>query len=342
MFRFGIKVIVFFCLFIMQIVVVLVYKFSQTNGKYAYSTVSVMIVAEISKFLISLNLTICSHAVGEESLANSKLPNKFVRLSSCVVDIQRQISNKFLRQTFLLALLYCINNQIAFFLFQYVDVVTISLFRSFTSFQSAMLLWILFARPINRIQWSTIILQVIGLIIVQYDACKKMPIFEAKLYIILLLNCSISSVCTVWNEHLLKTYSVTIHIQNMALYFFGSIANMCLFMYSYKYSENYSKGFFEGYSLSVFAVVLCNSLLGLVITAVYKYADAIIKTFSSACATGALLILNWSLFHQETSLTATLGAAVIFIASYIYFCAATDLSSPRLDVVLKETQRGRT
>ena len=327
----------------MQIVVALVYKFSQTNGKYAYSTVSAITLAEIVKFFISLYLTFCFTVSTGDTLRNSTISNKLSStLDLCVFEIRRQLNDKFLLQTFILALLYCINNQIVFILYQHVDVVSISLFRSFTSFLSAILLWALFSRPINRIQWSTIILQVIGLIIVQYDACKKLPILEARLYLILLSNCSITSICTVWNEHLLKNYSVNLYIQNLALYFFGSITNLSLFLYSYKYTESYSKGFFEGYNLPALAVVLCNSILGIVITVVYKYADAIIKTFSSACATGALLFLNWSLFDQPTNLTASLGAVVIFISSYIYFCAAADLTSPVVDVVSKDFPRPKT
>jgi hypothetical protein len=55
---------------------------------------------------------------------------------------------------------------------------------------------------------------------------------------------------------------------------------------------------------------------------VYKYADAIVKTFSTACASGVLLFLNVTLFHVHTNLISFLGASVIFIASYIYFASS--------------------
>ncbi|CAF1511781.1 unnamed protein product [Adineta ricciae] len=83
------------------------------------------------------------------------------------------------------------------------------------------------------------------------------------------------------------------------------------------------RSFFEGYSMIAMAVVLCNSILGLATTAVYKYTDAIIKTFSTACATAVLLFLNWSLFNRPTNLNAVLGAVVIFISAYIYSSAGT-------------------
>ncbi|UJR07238.1 hypothetical protein I4U23_011526 [Adineta vaga] len=87
----------------------------------------------------------------------------------------------------------------------------------------------------------------------------------------------------------------------------------------------------------VIGIILCNSLLGITITFVYKYADAIIKTFSTACATGVLLIFNLTLFHSYTTLTSFLGATVIFISSYIYF-----LSTIQLPEVKEEENPSKT
>jgi len=318
--HFGAKLIAFVCLLFIQIMVALVYEFSQTDGKYSYSTISAITLAEFIKFCISLFLTFffAVSIVGTSKKSDSinKLYDRFVL---CRDLVREQLSKQFLVHTFVLASLYCINNQIAFILFQYVDVATVLLFKSFTSFQAAIFLWALFGRRIDRVQWSSIVLQVIGLVIVQYDACKKMPILDLNLYIILIISCTITSVCTVWNEYLLKNYSVNLYVQNLVLYLFGTVINLCVYAYFNRYVRGYSKGFFEGYSLLAMTVVFCNSILGIVITAVYKYADAIIKTFSSACATGVLLFLNWSLFDRPTNLTANLGATVIFIASYIYF-----------------------
>ena len=336
----GIKAVVSAGLFIIQIVVVLVYKFSQTDGKYNYSTISVITLAEMTKFCMSFSMTLWFSVSTKDTLTTTSLLYSIsLKLKLCQREVRRQLSHKFLVHTFILAFLYGVNNQITFVLFQYVDVVSISLFRSFTSFQSAVLLWLFFSRPINQIQWSAILLQVIGLIIVQYDACRKLPILEFHLYIVLLIYCSISSTCTVWNEHLLKTYSVSLYVQNLVLYFFGFIINLSLFVFSSDHIQDYSKGFFEGYSMIVVGIIFCNSILGLCITVVYKYADAITKTFSSACATAALLFLNWGLFNQTTSLTAGLGATVIFISSYIYFCSAVTSFPSRIESTTNSTQK---
>ena len=69
-------------------------------------------------------------------------------------------------------------------------------------------------------------------------------------------------------------------------------------------------------------VIAANALMGLVITAVYKYADALVKTFATACATATLYLLNMTLFHLPFKGSILLGVAVVFLASAIYFQAA--------------------
>jgi hypothetical protein len=88
-------------------------------------------------------------------------------------------------------------------------------------------------------------------------------------------------------------------------------------------AEHHSRvGFFEGYTWLAFGVIVANSLMGLVITAVYKYADALVKTFATACATATLYLLNMTLFHLPLQGSVLLGVAVVFLSSAIYFQAA--------------------
>jgi drug/metabolite transporter (DMT)-like permease len=218
-----------------------------------------------------------------------------------------------------------LNNQLAFVLFLYVDPASVSLFKSLSSLEAAILLWTFFELDINQIQWASIVLQIIGLVIVQYDACKSSPLFAPQLYFILIGSSLITAICTVINEYLIKTCNVELNLQNTILYSFGFMLNLSVFLLFPNIYGHGRKGFFEGYSWIVVAVLGCNSILGIAITFVYKYADAIVKTFSTACATGILLFLNVTLFHVHANLTSFLGASVIFIASYIYFSSSAKL-----------------
>jgi len=301
-----------------QLLVSIVYKYSQTKGKYAYSPLAIIACSEAIKLCMSSFLFLFQYS--KDNQMKSSDTNIFELIKSEVTKI-------FVLNTFGLSLLYCLNNQLSFYLYLYVDPASISLFKSLSSLESAILLWTFFNRDINQIQWGSICLQVIGLVIVQYDACRNSPLFAINFYFILILSSFITALCTVINEHLVKTYNVNLNLQNSFLYCFGLILNLLIFfLFSRMYDEK-AKGFFEGYSWIVVGLIGCNSILGIAITFVYKYADAIIKTFSTACATGVLLFLNVTLFDAHANSTSFLGASVIFIASYIYFLSSNNSKS---------------
>jgi hypothetical protein len=78
-------------------------------------------------------------------------------------------------------------------------------------------------------------------------------------------------------------------------------------------------GFFTGYdSFGSIMVIVSNVFIGLAITAVYKYADAVIKCFATAVATGILLYVSPILFGTSLSFLVLPGTVVVFIASWLY------------------------
>jgi len=313
---FDTKILAFLVLLFVQVLVSIVYKFSQTKGKYTYSPLSAIASAEFIKLCISLTFIWLSVSI-DDSSSNNKIYNRFL---ACYAWFRKEVQSIFIAYTFGLALLYVINNQLAFVLYLYVDMASISMFKSFSSILSAILLWLFCERTLVREQWASIILQVVGLVIVQYDSCRDAPFLAIKDYITLIVSTLITAICSVWNERLIKTYSVNMHIQNAILYTFGLTLNLTLFFFfpNLFVKNETRKQFFEGYSLMVIAIILCNSVLGIVITFVYKYADVIVKTFSTACATGVLLYINVAVFKIKANLTIFLGAIVIFISSYLF------------------------
>ena len=340
---FDTKILAFLVLLLVQVFVSIVYKFSQTKGKYTYSPLSAIASAEFIKLCISLTFIWLSVSI-DDSSSNNKIYNRFL---ACYAWFRKEVQSIFIAYTFGLALLYVINNQLAFVLYLYVDMASISMFKSFSSILSAILLWLFCERTLVREQWASIILQVVGLIIVQYDSCRDAPFLAIKDYITLIVSTLITAICSVWNERLIKTYSVNMHIQNAILYTFGLTLNLTLFFFfpDLFVKNETRKQFFEGYSLMVIAIILCNSVLGIVITFVYKYADVIVKTFSTACATGVLLYINVAVFKIKANLTIFLGAIVIFISSYLFLLVkpvSTDVDLMNVPDENKESKKTPT
>lgn len=68
--------------------------------------------------------------------------------------------------------------------------------------------------------------------------------------------------------------------------------------------------------------ILINSFIGLAITAVYKYADAVMKTLASCFAAAALVYLSAAFFSAPLTLTTVAGSTIVFLSTYVYFAHA--------------------
>ena len=79
-----------------------------------------------------------------------------------------------------------------------------------------------------------------------------------------------------------------------------------------------ARGFFTGYTPAAYLIIFCNSIIGIVITAVYKYADVVIKNIASSVSTACLYTLSVLFFGASAGLQTTLGYGIVFLATYLY------------------------
>lgn len=148
-------------------------------------------------------------------------------------------------------------------------------------------------------------------------------------YAILLGMTCVSSLAGVANDHLLKTTRTSLHAQNMVLYLFGVGINLLVFVCESFRSQD-TRGFLTGYdSVGAIALIVLNACLGLVITAVYKYSDAIVKGIATTVTTAILVVVSSIFFGAPMSLTAMIGVAAVFVTSYTYIKAGLQPLSDR-------------
>jgi len=300
------KLASFIGLIVIQSFIGVIYKVSiNSNGGYSYSPLSALTIAEFIKFCLSSMFH--AREVGERS--------KFWSFLSLAKTKQVFTSIMFL------SVMYFINNQIAFYLFLKADPASINLLKAGSSFISAIIWRLWMKRSISTLQWLAIAFQISGLVIVQYDVCAEHPLFSMDVYLVILFSVSLTSFCGVWNEKQLKTFELSLHEQNMILYFFGIFLNLFGFLISkYLIAPETTPNFFEGYtSVGAIGVLVGNSLIGLAVTAVYKYADAIIKTLASAITTVVLLFFSSLYFSFNLNVTNFFGSFIVIIATIMYF-----------------------
>merc|ERR1712176_1478082 len=78
-------------------------------------------------------------------------------------------------------------------------------------------------------------------------------------------------------------------------------------------------GFMQGYSSLVWGVIFLQAVGGLVVAAVLKYADNILKCFGNALSIVISCILSWALLQEFTpDLLFVLGTLLVLVATSLY------------------------
>lgn len=317
----AVKAVAFFGLVGIQTCIGMINKiaFISGGGHFTFAPTSALTIAEFVKFLMSLWFHINDYENFREHDKSASLAQKW---NAGKVEIFESFTNSgVLFNIWTLAFLYCFNNQLNFYLNVDADPGSIFLFKSGSTFITAIMLKFFLYRPVSQLQWAAIVMQVAGLIVVQYDPCKGQPILATHLYIWMTFSTFITATNAVRNDHLLKNYKISMHVQNMILYGGGVLFNLSAFLMVPKSITNTPEniGFFEGYdSIWALLVIFFNALIGLAISAVYKYCDAVIKTFATATVTVLLVVFSAVYLHKEPTLVAWMGVTVVAVSTWMY------------------------
>jgi hypothetical protein len=166
-------------------------------------------------------------------------------------------------------------------------------------------------------QWIAICFQVCGIVVTQYQPGGG-TIFPISTYIILFFQTTLSAVSSVYNSQLAKSSDGSLHVMNMTLYACGACINLVLHILV-RIMHRSEPGFFTGYdNFGAVMVIISNVFIGLAMTAVYRYADALIKCFATAISTAILLYLSPLLFNVNFSFLIVPGTFVVFLATWLY------------------------
>lgn len=294
-------------------------KISQVGGQYGYSPASTVVMTEFFKLCVSLTVLLPMISAIENRGSYQYEVTKLFR---------ENVSVRLLRHQFGLAVLYAVVNLVTYSIFVHASASLFFLMKASSPVLTAIILRIFVGRPISSVQWVSIVAQCIGLVTTQYNPCTHSSIISAFGYFLMATNVTVACGAGVWNEHIIKNVGNSVNIQNVVLYSFGILINLAVFFLAppWMLGVKESFGFFEGYNWKVVSVIVANGSVGLVITAVYKYADVVVKTFGMAGSTMILYLLERvgvlprGAYGVETGVL-VLGAAIVFFASYLYIAA---------------------
>lgn len=348
-----IKIVACLGLVFVQVFASTVMKLAQKNGRYSFSPQSSLVMSESIKTLMSIaylfveassSFSSSSTSTGLSSsnpIANGSSGTSIAdKLTVIRTMVAEQSSQPLLFHMLGLAALYCINNAIMFWLFARADPGSISLIKSGATVVSAILLYIWRHFKLSISQWLVIIVQMLGLVVAQYDACKGRSVLNPGVYVMLFISLLNSSVANVWNEHVIKSFQVAgLAVKNLYLYAFGAILNMVAFM-AYRASYADTPAFFQGYGLAALGVVTSNAFIGIAINAVYKYADALVKNISTTTTTVILLIISAMIFAGRNDIMVFIGTVVVICGTFLYFLLG--ISEAKMDELQRKLNSSKT
>lgn len=281
---------------------------SQSNGGYKYDYATVPFLAEVFKLVVSS--IFLWREIGTSTSVRMTTDWKSVRLFPIP------------------SVIYLIHNNVQFATLTYVDTSTYQIMGNLKIVTTGILFRLFLQRKLSNLQWMGIILLAIGTTTSQVKGCGEPScdsLFSAPIqgYMLGILSACLSALAGVYTEFLMKKNNDSLYWQNVQLYTFGAIFNMARLIVD-DFRSGFEKGpwwgrLFYGYSISTWMVVLNLGSSGLLVSWLMKYADNIVKVYSSSMAMLLTMILSVYMFNFKPTLQLFLGIIICMMSVHMYF-----------------------
>jgi len=292
---------------------ILVHMSKNSAGKFEYSPISVNFLTELAKCAFAVLLLMyhdSKRRAGERSLLSWSSLNRAAR------------SNLLLMVP---ALLYAINNYLKFAMQLFFKPATVKMLGNLKVLTIAILLKVIMKRSFSVTQWEALVLLILGITVNQL-ACSTHPTPEDDRviswlgYCYTLMSVTIPSAASVYNEQALKSnYETSVHLQNFFTYFYGMVFNLiglCTLAIS---NGGHGLSLLSGHNSVTLMLVVNNAAQGILSSFFFKFADTILKKYSSTVATILTGLMSSLLFGHELTVNFFIGVSIVFISMHLFF-----------------------
>ncbi|XP_050241854.1 CMP-sialic acid transporter 3-like isoform X1 [Quercus robur] len=291
---------------------ILVYM-SKVDGKFMFSPISVNFLTEAAKVIFAIVMLLIQgrrKKVGEKSLL------------SVSTFVQAAQNNVLLAVP---ALLYAINNYLKFIMQLYFNPATVKMLSNLKVLVIAILLKIIMKRQFSIIQWEALALLLIGISVNQLKSLPGgttalgLPV-DTGAYLYTLIFVTVPSMASVFNEYALKSqFETSIYLQNLFLYGYGAMFNFLAILGIAIFKGPGSLDILQGHSKATMLLICNNAAQGILSSFFFKYADTILKKYSSTVATIFTGIASAALFGHALTINFILGISIVFISMHQFF-----------------------
>ncbi|XP_061402445.1 UDP-galactose transporter senju [Musca vetustissima] len=305
----------------------------ESNNSYSYNTVTVVLLTEVLKLLVSASLYLRDH-----------------NFTSLVKDVRKDYNVMLLY--FVPALLYCLYNNLAFVNLATFDPTTYYLLLQLRVVITGILFQIIFKKYLSKRQWISLVLLTLGCMLKQINfsgiygdnnqdtknvaaaassdtansnnhfSNKNMNGFDFSLSALLILAQTIfSCLAGVYNEYLLKDKGseVNIFVQNVFMYLDSIVCNVVILLFQGDLFSAFTAESLQAiFRFKVLIIIVNNAAIGIVTSFFLKYMNSILKTFASALELMFTAVLCYFLFAIPIYINTAMAIAVVSFAIYLY------------------------
>ncbi|XP_065657395.1 UDP-N-acetylglucosamine transporter isoform X2 [Hydra vulgaris] len=220
------------------------------------------------------------------------------------------------------AALYVIQNNLLYLAITNLDAATYQVTYQLKILTTAIFSVLLLNSKLNVMKWFSLVILMLGVVIVQSaKSTSSSSVHSGSQFIGLfavLSACISSGFSGVYFEKILKGSSTSLWMRNLQLAFFSIIFAFAGIVLN-DLKPVLENGFFQGYNRFVWLSVVIQGLGGLLIGAVVKYADNILKGFATSLSIVASSLASYYIFNDfEPSGYFFCGASFVLLATYLY------------------------
>jgi UDP-sugar transporter A1/2/3 len=311
--RVQLKYFVLLLLVLQNSVVALVTQATRMKTGVMYSGTAAVLASEVLKMPVCLALI--ARDVG-------------------VAGVRRELHQKVVepwRDTLTMAvpaLCYCLQNALFFVALSNLSAASYQLWSQSKTLSTALFFVLLLGKRLRKRQWFALVLLTAGVALVQYaDTGTALRVGRPLVGILAVLASSLlSGFSNVYLEKRIKlgdssgsgrTVSIWIRNVQLGLFSIPQSAALCLADRAAVTSAGIG-ALFAGFSPAVWSVVGLKAFGGLLVAAVVKYADNILKTYATAISIGLTCLLSLALYGTRPSTVFVIGAALIVQSVLLY------------------------
>ncbi|XP_034490710.1 UDP-N-acetylglucosamine transporter [Drosophila innubila] len=239
------------------------------------------------------------------------------------------------------SLVYIVQNNLLYVSASHLDAATYQVTYQLKILTTAMFAVVILRRRLFNTQWGALLLLVLGIVLVQLaqtdgggsdgagssgdpTAATTLPTADALPTQNRMLGlwaalgaCFLSGFAGIYFEKILKGAEISVWMRNVQLSLL-SIPFGLITCFVNDASRIYNMGFFHGYDVFVWYLVLLQAGGGLIVAVVVKYADNILKGFATSLAIIISCIASIYIFNFNLTLQFSAGAMLVIASIFLY------------------------